>query len=433
MGRVEPTEGERIRVQVWLVDGTSGADLGKRASFERPESDLLGARDSLAARAADLIRQQLGQEVRLRGQQEGTSSTAAWSLVQRAELLLKRGESAADAGDTLAYQGAFRSADSLLAQAEQLDGRWADPIVLRSRLAYLRSRRSFDDLIAAGRWIAAGLGHVERGLALAPNDADALELRGNLRYWKYLLRLEQNPAAANALRDQARADLEQATRLNPTQAGAWASLSHLYYNDPTSSITDVLLAARRAYEADAFLSNAATVLGRLFYASYDLDQAVDATHWCDEGARRFPEDPAFTTCRLFLMTMRGQDADPDAAWRLADSDVLTGGEAGAPRSFEHAEARMMVAAVLARAGLADSARAVARRAVAGTDVDPTRDLYLQQAFVFTLLDDKPAAVEALKTYFAANPERSRGFAVDPGWRFRSLANEPAFRTLVGAS
>ena len=430
LGRVEPTEGERIRVQVWLVDGTSGADLGKRASFERPATDLIGARDSLATQAADLIRQQLGQEVRLRGQQEGTRSTAAWSLVQRAELLLKQGEAAADAGDAPGHERSFATADSLLAQAEGLDPRWADPIVLRARLAYLRSRRSFDDLIAAGRWIAAGMADVDRALAISATHADALELRGNLRYWKYLLRLEQDPAAANALRDRARADLEQATRLNPTQAGAWASLSHLYYNDPTTSITDVLLAARRAYESDAFLSNAATIVERLFYASYDLDQPVDAVHWCDEGARRFPAEPAFTTCRIFLMSMRGQDPDPARAWQLAQGEVLTGGQAGA-LAYEQAEARMMVAAVLARAGLKDSARAVATGAIASTEVDPTRDLFLQQAFVYTLLDDRTAAVQALKTYLAANPERRAGFATDPGWRLRSLGSDPAFRDLVG--
>ena len=424
-GRVEPTDGERIRVQVWLVDGNSGADLGKRASFERPASDLIGARDSLAAQAADLIRQQLGQEVRLREQQEGTQSTAAWSLEQRAEQLLKQGESAAEAGDTATHRRSFQTADSLAALAEELDAKWADPTILRARLAYLRSRRSFDDLIAAGRWITVGLGHVERGLARSANSADALELRGNLRYWKYLLRFEQDPAKATALRGSARADLEQATRLNPAQAGAWASLSHLYYNDPSTSITDVMLAARDAYRSDAFLSNAATIVERLFYASYDLDQAVDAEHWCEEGMRRFPQESAFTICQIYQMSMRGQDPDPAKAWRLASSEVLT-------EDYQKAEARMLVAAVLARAGLKDSARAVARNAAPSTEVDPTRDLYLQQAFVFTLVDDKAAAVGALKTFLAANPERRKDFTPDPGWRLRALTNEPAFKDLVGA-
>ena len=422
-GRVEPAQGDRIRVQVWLVDGTSGADLGRRASFERPASDLIGARDSLAVQAADLIRRQLGQEVRLRGQQEGTRSTAAWSLTQRAEQLVKQGEAAAEAGDTATQGRSFRTADSLLTQAEPLDPKWADPIVLRARVSYLRSRHSFDDLIAAGRSINTGLGHIDRALALDGTNADALELRGNLRYWKYLLRLEQDPAKAPALRDAARADLDQATRLNPGQAGAWASLSHLYYNDPTTSTTDVMLAARRAYEADAYLANAATIVERLFYASYDLDQPVDAEHWCEEGVRRFPDESAFTTCQVYLMSMRGQTPDPAKAWQLAGSPLLSS-------DYQKAEARMLTGAVLARAGLKDSARSVARGAVVNADIDPTRDLYLQQAFVFTLLDDKTAAIGALKTYLAANPERRKDFTDDPGWRLRSLMAEAGYKDLT---
>jgi len=117
-GRVEPIGSDRIRVQVWLVDGNSGADLGKRASFERPASDLIGARDSLVSQAAELMRRQLGQEVQLRRQQEGTRSSAAWSLLQQAEVLSKAGEAAANGGDTLRFQRFFHSADSLLGQAE---------------------------------------------------------------------------------------------------------------------------------------------------------------------------------------------------------------------------------------------------------------------------------------------------------------------------
>jgi len=430
-GRVESTEGDRIRVQIWLVDGNSGADLGRRASFERPASDLIGARDSLTTQAADLIRQQLGQEVRLREQQEGTRSTAAWSLLQRAEQLNKSGEAAADQGDTLAYLRAYQTADSLLAEAEGLDPKWVDPIVLRSRLAYLRSRRYLGDPNAAGRWIEVGLDHVERGLAMAGTNPDALELKGNLQYWKYLLRLVQDPAAAKALRTSARNDLEQATRVQPAQAGAWASLSHLYANDPTTALTDVMLAARRAYEADAFLSNAPKIVERLFFAAYDLDQPVDAAHWCAEGERRFPAEPAFTTCQLYLMTMRGQEADPAKAWRLVGSEVLSRTLPGGSPEFQQAEARMIAACVLARAGLKDSAKAVAQSAVVSADVDPTRFLYLQQAFAMVLADDKPAAVQALKTFLAANPERLGEFTPDPGWRFRSLTAEPAFKDLVG--
>ena len=432
-GRVEPTAGDKIRVQVWLVDGNSGADLGKRASFERPANDLIGARDSLATQAADLMRQQLGREVKLRGQQEGTRSTAAWSLVQRAEVLHKSAEAADEKGDSLAYARDYQSADSLLAMAEGLDPKWADPIVSRARLAYLRSRRYLSEPLTAGKWIEVGMGHIQRAFKLDANNPDALEIRGNLQYWKYLLRLEQDSTRAQALRNNARSDLEQATRLRPAQAGAWASLSHLYGNDPTKSLTDVVFAARRAYEADAFLSNAPKIVERLFYAAYDLDQSVDASHWCQEGLRRFPTNSVFTTCQLYLMTMRGQNADPAKAWQLANSEALEKDQSGGTPEFQRAEARMIVAGVLARAGLKDSAKAVARLALASSEVDPTRFLYLQEAFVLALAEDKPGAIQALKTFLVTNPERRGDFQGDPGWKFRSLMEEPAYKQLIGTN
>jgi serine/threonine-protein kinase len=216
-----------------------------------------------------------------------------------------------------------------------------------------------------------------------------------------------------------------AKRINPAQAGAWASLSHLYNNDPTTTSSHVIDAAQRAYEADAFLSNASTIVERLFYTSYDLDQLVDAARWCAEGQKRFPSESAFTICQLYLMTMRGQDPRPDSAWRLAQSPLITD-------EYQKAEARMMTAGVLARALLRDSAKAVARGAVLSPELDPTRDLYLQQSFVYLLADDKPAAIAALRTYLTANPERRAAFATDPGWRLRSLMSDQAFTDLVGA-
>ena len=92
----------------------------------------------------------------------------------------------------------------------------------------------------------------------------------------------------------------------------------------------------------------------------------------------------------------------------------------------------MVAAVLARAGLKDSAKAVAKGGTAGTDVDPTRFLFLEKAFALLLAGDKPGSIDALKVYLAANPDQLKSFAQDPGWRLRDLSSEPAFRNLVGA-
>ena len=57
---------------------------------------------------------------------------------------------------------------------------------------------------------------------------------------------------------------------------------------------------------------------------------------------------------------------------------------------------------------------------------------MQQAFALLLAGDKVGAVGALKVFLAANPAQRKLFAKDPGWRFRDLAGDPAFQSLVGA-
>jgi serine/threonine-protein kinase len=225
----------------------------------------------------------------------------------------------------------------------------------------------------------------------------------------------------------AQQDLEAAVKIAPSQAGAWSILSHLY--NQTGDQVDVKLAARRAYEEDAYLSNADVILGRLFDSSYDLAQFSDAAHWCSEGERRFPENDKFVECQLWLMTTKAAEPDVPLAWRLADTLVQRTPER--KREFQRLSSRMIVAAILARAGLKDSARNVAARSRSTPELDPTRDIELFGAFAYILMGDKVAALKSLKTYLAANPERRANLAEDAGWWFRSLQEDPRFKELVG--
>jgi eukaryotic-like serine/threonine-protein kinase len=428
-GEVEP-EGDQIRVSVRL-DDNSGVNV-RRASFLKPAGDPAALQDTLTVVVADLIRRQLREEIAVRGQRANTSSQAAWLLYQRAEQSRKRGEQLALAGDADGVQAAFATADSLLSLAEREDRRWSEPPALRSFIAYRRSRLVGRDLDAMRRWIAVGLEHANRSLSLDPRNADALEVRGNLRYWAYLNALDPSPTRQRVLVDSARADFEAATAINPRQAGALSSLSHLYSR--VSTTAEANIAAQRAFEADEFLANADVVLQRMILSAYDLGSFDRANQWCAEAQRRFAALPVAVRCQLYMLTTRSQAPDVPKAWRLADSVVALTPEPA--REYERLLSDLLVAAVIARAAqsqpaLADSARRVARRSEGDETLDPNRDLSVFAAYAYGLLQDRPNLYRTLRLYVAAEPERGVGLRDDPGWWFRDYANDTEFRRIIG--
>ena len=351
--------GDQLRVTVRLVDGQSGADLS-RTTREMPANDVLAVQDTLVQETARQIRAQLGQEIQLRQQRRRRERRPG----------LDRGAAGGPASAGSANEADLNAADSLLrtiARPRRWTRTWPEPVIARAAVAYRRSRLAPDDQVAAGKWIGVGMGHIDRALTLAPQDPDALELRGNLKYWRWLLSLAPDPDEAKELLASAQEDLETAVRIAPSQAGAWATLSHLKYQ--TGNLIDVKLAAQRAYEEDAYLSNADVVLSRLFFASYDLGQFTDAQHWCDVGQTPVPGQREVHRVPALPADVAGERARRGAglaAGRLA-------GEAVAPeqdREYIRLNGRMMVAATLARANLPDSARRLAQRSRGNNEIDP---------------------------------------------------------------
>ena len=427
-GEVEP-EGNRVRISVRL-DDASGVNL-RRASLAVPAANALNARDTLVVIASDLIRLQLGEQFQISQHRASTASPESWLLVQRGEAARKAMD-AAGQSDTVALDRHYRAADSLFAMARLGDAKWAEPEERRALIAYRRSRLTRDP-VAMRKWVAAGLSHADNALKIDAASPDALEVRGNLLYWGYLNNFEEEGAKKAALIDGAKASLEKAVSLNPRQAGAYSTLSHLYNNHPATSSTDVVIAAQRAYEADEFLSDAENVLSRLVLAAYDLGQFEKADQWCSVARTRFPRGYRSFRCQLFLMTTRFKQPDVSAAWRLADSTAALSPN---PKYFR-LNSDMLVGAVIARASktnaaLADSARHVIKRSESDAQLDPTRDLNLYGAIGYTILGDKADAIRLLKTYLAVNPQKMNGFREDPGWQYRDLMTEPAYRQMVGS-
>ena len=423
------TEGSNVRVSVRL-DDASGAPLG-RASFPVPGASVVSARDTLAIIVSDLIRTQLGQQFQVSEQRASTSSAESWLLLQRGEAARKSMESAG-ARDTVQLERWYRAADSLYTAAAAGDSKWSEPDARRALISYRRARLPGDPA-SVRRWIATGLAHADKALQIDPDNADALETRGNLTYWAWLQNLEEDATKKAAQIASAKTDLEKATTLNRNQAGAYATLSHLYNNFPGSSSTDVLLAAQRAYEVDEFLSEAERVLNSLFLAAYDLGQFDKADQWCAEAQRRFPKGVRAVRCQLYLYTTRARTPNVPAAWKLADSVVAL----SPPGPVARLNADMLIAMAIAQASkttpaLADRARHVIKRSEGDATVDKTRDLAWLGAMAYTMLGDKPEAVRLLKAYLAVNPQKVNGLRDEPGWAFRDLASDASYRQLVGS-
>ena len=348
-------------------------------------------------------------------------------MLQRAEKTLKDAEALVKADSLAAATRVFQSADSLAAQAERLDTQWPEPLVLRAAMAYRQSRLDANAVHAAP-WIDRGLGFAEQALSLDPKSAAALELRGGLRYSQYLLRLAPTPVGQTDLLKRAEADLRAAVLLEPARASAWSTLSHLDYQK--ADYVAAKIAAQRAYEADAYLSVADQILWRLYTTSYDLEQFADAERWCDELRRRFPQSSTFVQCQLWLMTTDAKQPDVAEVWRLVDQLAKLTPER--QRSLSHLQAQIAVAAVLARAGLADSARHLLVRSKGDPKVDPDGELLAYAAFAYTRLGDRDEAFRLLKEQMAANPAHGVGIARASHWWWRDLRNDPRFTELVGA-
>jgi serine/threonine-protein kinase len=424
-GSVELGREGSYQVTVRLVDAATGVDLD-RAAFRQPAGSVLALRDSLSSKVAEFLRKRIGNEVELRETRAGTLNVQAWLLAQRAEKLRKQSDSLWQADQAAAAMRNLDAADSAVAAAEALDPSYDEPTVQRAAIAARRARLSAD-AEGTGRWTKVAMAHADRVLQRNPRHAEALQVRGAARYMRYLRGLANTHGGAGALLDSAEQDLIRAVELKPGLASAWSYLSHLYM--VKTNWTDAKLAAQRAYEEDAYLSAADDVIFRLYLASYQLEQFTEAQRWCREGLQRFPANPNFTLCRFEMLGTRAVPPDVPLSWKLADSLVQMTPAAG--REYKRLEVNMGVAAVLARAQLADSARRVAERSRGTPHVDEDGDLLWREAFVHLQLGDRDEAIRLLKHYLTGHPDHREGFAKDNSWWWRDLRDDPRFKALVG--
>ena len=420
---------DRLRVAFRLVDPTTGALISSK-TFERPQGELFALQDTLTAEVSGALRELLGEEINTRSSRAGTQNERAWELLQRAveirdEVML--GSGSGSPAERLLL------ADSLAAHAEREDPRWSEPIVLRGWLDYQLASvpwrgspiRGIAGGVTTQEWLRRARAHADRALALQPNDPAALELRGTVLYrtWFVQDRTESNGVSLNDAERDLRAAAQSPSRV---QARAWGLLSAALQLQGNNE--QALEAAKEAYAADAFLTNANEIVARLFYASFQLERYRDAVRWCDTGSRRFPTAWLFVHCKLTLLAW-APDERPSVplAWSLvADVEHI---EPAQERSWAEPRSRMMAAVVIARAGLADSAEHVIRAARTSAPDDP--ELLYLEALARVRLNQADSAVQLLAKLLQGAPDFRPLLRRDV--QLRALAGHPGFQRLVGTS
>jgi len=418
--------GNQFRVSINLEDGQSGASM-HRASFNVAKGDFLKARDSLVRVVADLLRKRLGDEIRLREQQSSTSSVDAWTLLQRALKVTKDAEDQTAGGHPDVAQRQLSDADSLATLAAQTDPKWPDPLVTRAQVAYRKARLTKDQT-ATTELVQQGVARADQALALDSLDADALEMRGTLEFFRITRGYVPDKNEAGRILAGAEKDLRAATTIEPRQATAWYTLSVLQYYSK-QDVPESYLDAQKAYEADAYLRAAPEIVFRLYVTSYDLEQFPNAMRWCDEGQVRFPKDARFQLCQLQLMISKAVDPNPAEAWRV--SRRYTALTPQQDTALQRRLGEIFVAIVLGRAGLRDSADRVLLRARAGSDIDPRGEVMGYEALARTFLGENEQAISLLERYLTAHPEHRAGFAKVNAWWWRDLQKDPRFRIVAG--
>ena len=422
--------GDKIRVTVDMLDARTGNSIGS-TTIEKTKQDAFALQDTLVTEVSAALRRQLGEQVEVLSSRAGTRNAAAWDAFQRAKQTVSKGDSLITAGDTRAATIVLASADSTLGGVAAQDPKWAAPPALQATLNYRLARMALatgGGAEAVSKRIDAGLERADKAVAANPNDADALEARGSLRYLRWLLNLVPEAETDKTVAD-AEADLTASIRANPMQASAMNTLSHLLIN--VGRAAEGKLMAGKAMEADPYLSDANRTVWRLFQVSNDLALAQEAKKWCDQGARRFPSDYRFVECRLWLLTLEGQQPPPTPAaiWKVYDA-FLEANKANKPEIAQR-KGMMLAAVALIRAGLPDSARSVVAHAPGNENLDPSGDLIYLEAMARSQLGDKDRAISLLTRYFAAHPQQQKYAGRDESFWWKPLQDEPRYRALVG--
>lgn len=184
----------------------------------------------------------------------------------------------------------------------------------------------------------------------------------------------------------------------------------------------VYLAASWGISAAEGAQQEDTVLTARYWVAMHRGDREEAQSLCTTGQRYYPENPNFGECELAILGYFGDDVP--RVWNLlARVDTLPPFPAPVPHR------RFYVAAVIARAGMSDSALSVIERARQGiTDQRILTNLQPMEAWVRVLVGDHDEAVRLLAAFLQKMPEETPYIARH--YWFAALHDNPRFQALV---
>ncbi|HEX5077108.1 MAG TPA: serine/threonine-protein kinase [Gemmatimonadaceae bacterium] len=413
--------GGRVVVSAELTDASTGRSIARREASANP-GDEVGLINQLVPTVATMLRERVGDQVRLERWRAGTRVDQAFDAVNRAHKGILDADYLAEAGDMAGAWLSLRRADSALARASRADPTWVEPLIQRAWLARKTAHLLYgtgvvrDSVAAATR---RGIEYGEAARRLRANDPRVLEAHGMLLYTNWLMA----GAASDSVLATAKQVLSDATEADTSLALAPNALSAIHYTQ--GNFEQARLTLARSYRADPYAEDPRGVVGRLYeYNFVDADDR-EARRWCSAYADRFAPDWFAGACRLELMAWDlTERPTPDSAWRVARSAA-----AAAPELIRDpvtAQLEMLVAGVLARVGAVDSARRVLENVAARIRVNPSvarepfgLTLLELQAGVHVQLAEPETATNLLSAYLKRVPSRRAALTRDR--RFRDLA------------
>lgn len=419
--------GDSLSLAVRVADATGGRAIGNAIRVTAPAARADSLRFQLVELVAVELRKRVGARLEVTRPPERGRTRESWELHRRAESAARSFATAVAAGRGRQSLGDFVIADSLYALVMRRDPRWEAPRVGRGWLYEHRARFVADTsrnvcTAPCERW------HRD-ALALLPSQG-ALAIAGRELRAAIRLELAQSPsnsAAAAQLTAAAQQDVESVLLEDSTRARSWVMLATMRarQGDPHAAVA----ALEAAERVDPWMTLEPDVLERWGSNLRTIGAFDEAARLCELGRSRYPQRASFQQCRLVLLGERGRGrADITRAWSefFATTRDIPDSTADVTWWFR----RSMVAAVIARTGLRDSAYAVLRQSRASR---PTNDpnLLVQEAFVSVQLRDTATTVARLGEYLQRVPSAVERLAREP--RFRMLHGTRAFDSLLTAA